>query len=104
MGPRYTISRYDAVRVSNENPDLPPTYLKRFVLYDHLLDRLISEPFIEKSEEHDLVGKMIERMNNSNDDEFRAYNNELLDYLGKVTFSTDSTYKQKKFIEWKEIS
>ena len=96
MKPRYTISRYDSIPIPNDNPDAQVEYVKRFILYDHFGDRIISEPFEERSSEHEKMISYVDEMNAYADAEFKAYNMEILEYVGATTFLANHTYNKKK--------
>lgn len=99
---RYTISRYDTVPIPNDKPEGPVKYLKRFILYDHFGERIISAPFEERSAEHESMIKLIDEMNAYADAEFKAYNMEIMEYVGFTTILPKYTYNHVETINWEE--
>ncbi|SRR5258706_9635222 len=99
---RYTISRYDTIPIPEIDPNVQPKYIKRFILYDHYGERIVSEPFEERSPQHEAMIQLMDDMNVYEDGEFIAYNMEMMDYIGITTFSPRHTYKHIETIDLKE--
>ena len=52
MKKRYSISAYDTIPNPNATPGDPRQMLKRFIVYDHLTNKVASMPVVEGSEDH----------------------------------------------------
>lgn len=80
MKKRYTISHYDSIVNQNIHP-ASPEYVKRFVMYDHICNTIVSDPVIERSGDHVRMIEELVIINKVDRDEFWFYNNELKDWL-----------------------
>lgn len=88
MSWRYKIVLYDTVK--NPKLDTDPTILrkalKRYILYDTLLDQFISQPMVEGSPDWLTMVKLNTIRNDEHTKEFKSYDEQLKNFIQDIDF------------------